>query len=160
MKIKNFIAIILSFLLVACTHNNTKKMNYIDNARVKNYISENYLLIIPNGFNVENVSNKDMDFEIYLLKNMEGKVLANLYFGNTPDTSLIKSKKYIFNNFKTISFNGKEKYGKCGNKLCGEILIELKDKSGWPQFLHIFFKDLNNEEKRELVQIIRSLSYR
>ena len=160
MKIKNFIVIILSFLLVACTHSHTKKMDYIDNSGVKKYISENYLLIIPNGFKIEGVSIKDMDFEIYLLKNMEGKIIANLYFGNAPNTSLIKSKKYIFNNLKTISFNGKEKYEKCGNKLCGEILIELKDKSGWPQFSHILFKDLNNEEKRELVQIISSLSYR
>ena len=160
MKIKSFIVIIFSFLLVACTHSNTKKMDYIDNFGLKKYIYKNYSLIIPNGFKVENISNKNMDFEIYSLRNMEGKVIANLYFGNTPNTSLIKSKKYIFNNFKTISFNGKDKYEKCGNKLCGEILIELKDKSGWPQFLHIFFKDLNNEEKRELVQIIRSLSYR
>lgn len=151
---------ILSFLLVACTHSNIKVVDSIENLGVKENIAERYQLIIPKHFKIDNVSDKNMDFEIYVLRNTEGKIIANLYFGNSPNTSLIKIKKYSFNNFKTISFNGKEKYEKCMNKLCGEILIELKDKSGWPQFTHIYFKGLNNEERREILQIISSLSYR
>ncbi len=145
MKIrKNILIFLFCPLLFACT--STQQHQPDQNVTVKPTVIDHYALSLANGLQLTAAGNASerMDFDLYTLRNNENKILANIYLGNAPDTSLQKRHLFIFNSFKTK---------------CGEILINLNNKNGWPQFAHIFFRNVTDHELLTIQHSIESLAH-
>lgn len=154
---KNIAVLLLCPLLLSCIY--TKLHNTDMSLERSNTIIDQYTLDLPKGFKLTQPSNLDqmMDFDIYELRDKDGKIFANIYLGNAPNTSLSKHNRYLFNNFKTKDFNGVKKIKTCGVGNCGEILIYLNNKHGEPQFAHIFFQNVTDQQLIIIQRTIESL---
>ena len=160
MKIRKNIPIFLFCpLLFACT--SIQQHQPDQNIMIKPTVIDHYTLMLANGLQLTAVGNTEerMDFDLYTLKNNENKILANIDLGNAPDTSLQKRHLFIFNSFKTKDFTGVKNITACASYKCGEILINLNNKNGWPQFAHIFFRNVTDHELLVIQHSIESLAH-
>lgn len=160
MKIrKNILIFLFCPLLFACI--STQQHQPDQNVTVKQTVIDHYALSLANGLQLTAAGNTEerMDIDLYTLRNNENKILANLYLGNAPDTSLQKRHLFIFNSFKTKDFTGVKKITACANYKCGEILMNLNNKNGWPQFAHIFFRNVTDHELLTIQHSIESLAH-
>lgn len=118
-------------------------------------LAKTYYVEIPASLNVSQISDIG-DFKLYRLATRQGKLLAQVYVGNHPQTERGKHAKAIesiIGGFNSVTYRWD-----CGRKeVCGETIITLNEPR-WPEFVQITFGAIKEQDLPLIEEIIQSFS--